>query len=75
LLLDAAGTAKLLSLSRQKVCDLANSGEIPSIRVGRSVRIPRDPLLGWIEERTSPASSGAAVRLPAWAHVDRSGEL
>src|SRR5580704_830120 len=30
LLLDPVETAKLLSLSRQKVCDMANCGEIPS---------------------------------------------
>lgn len=75
LLLDAAETAKVLSLSRAKVCELANRGEIPSIRVGRAVRIPRDPLLKWIEYRAGAASIQTAVRLPNWAHVDRSAEL
>lgn len=75
LLLDAAEAAKVLSLSRGKVCDLAARGEIPSIRVGRALRIPRDQLLGWIEHRASGASTRSAVRLPTWAHVDRSAEL
>jgi excisionase family DNA binding protein len=75
LLLDAAEAAKVLSLSRGKVCDLAARGEIPSIRVGRALRIPRDRLLEWIENRTSIASSQGPVRLPAWAHVNRSQEL
>ena len=75
MLLDAAESAKLMSLSRAKVCDLANRGEIPSIRVGRAVRIPRESLFEWIEHRASAASSRTAVRLPAWAHVDRRAEL
>jgi len=74
LLLDATGASKLLSLSRAKVCDMATRGEIPSIRIGRAVRIPRDPLLRWIEQRTAAASQ-ASVRLPNWAYVDRSNEL
>ena len=75
LLLDAAEAAKLLSLSRAKVCDLANRGEIPGIRVGRAVRIPRDRLVAWIEKRTTIASTSEGIRLPNWAHVDRSNEL
>jgi excisionase family DNA binding protein len=75
LLLDASEAAKVLSLSRGKVCDLAARGEIPSIRVGRALRIPRDRLLKWIESRTSASSSRGPVRPPAWAHVDRSQEL
>jgi len=75
LLLDATEASELLSLSRAKVCDMANRGEIPSIRLGRSIRIPRDPLLRWIEQRTSVASKTVDVRLPNWAYVDRSHEL
>jgi len=75
LLLDAAEASKALSLSRAKVCDLANRGEIPSIRVGRAMRIPRDALLEWIEHRAGPPLNRSAVRLPVWARVDRSQEL
>ncbi len=75
LLLDATEAAKLLSLSRPKVCDMANRGEISSIRIGRSLRIPRDPLLAWIKQRPAAASDAARVRLPTWAYVDRSREL
>ena len=75
LLLDPGQAAGLLSLSRAKVVDMASHGEIPSIRVGRSLRIPCNPLLAWIEQRTTAASDAARVRLPNWAHVDRSREL
>jgi excisionase family DNA binding protein len=50
LLLNAVETGKLLSISRAKVLDLAAGGELPSIRVGGSVRIPRDRLVKWIDE-------------------------
>ena len=75
LLLDPVEVGKLLSLSRPKVCDMVRSGQIPSVRIGRSVRIPRDLLIDWIQHTTSAVSSRTAVRLPSWARVDRSGEL
>src|SRR5690348_18400566 len=42
LLLNAVETGKLLSISRAKVLDLAARGELPSVRIGGSVRVPRD---------------------------------
>lgn len=75
LLLDAAEAAKLLSLSRAKVCALASHGQIPSVRVGRLVRIPRDPLFAWIEANTNTGQHPPPPRLPEWAYVDRSAEL
>lgn len=75
LLLDAAEAAKLLSLSRAKVFDLAHGGEIPSIRIGRAMRIPRDQLVAWVDQRANEASYAGGVRLPNWARVDRSMEL
>ena len=72
LLLDPGEVAKLLSLSRRKVFDMVSRGEIPSLRIGRSLRIPRDPLLDWIEHRTTPVSSPAPARLPTWALGDGS---
>jgi excisionase family DNA binding protein len=75
LLLSAPEAAKLLSLSRSKVLDLANHGEIPSVRIGRSLRIPRDPLVAWIEERTNPVESSEVVHMPRWARTDRSSQL
>src|SRR3979490_2864865 len=38
LLLDPAEAARALSLSRAKICELANRGEIPALRVGRALR-------------------------------------
>ena len=52
LLLNAVEAGKLLSISRSKVLDLAARGHLPSVRVGGSVRIPRDRLLEWIDSRS-----------------------
>ncbi|MFI5387123.1 MAG: helix-turn-helix domain-containing protein [Fimbriimonadales bacterium] len=74
LLLDATEAAKLLSLSRAKVCQMANHGEIPSVRVGRAVRIPRDQLIAWVNDRTAEPQWLRARRLPAWSRNERSLE-
>jgi excisionase family DNA binding protein len=67
LLLDAVEAARLLSISRAKVLDLAARGEMPSLRIGGSVRIPRDFLQTWIAERTS-GTGRTSIPLPEWAH-------
>jgi len=64
----------LRSVSRSKVLAMASSGDIPSLRLGGSVRIPRDRLIAWIEERTKEPEWLKSRRLPAWARVDRSLE-
>jgi excisionase family DNA binding protein len=74
LLLDAVEAGKLLSVSRSKVLAMAGSGDIPSLRLGGSVRIPRDRLIEWIEERTKEPEWLRGRRLPAWARADRSVE-
>ena len=73
LLLNAVEAGRLLSISRAKVLDLAASGQIPSLRVGGSVRIPRDRLTAWVAEHTNfePKST---KRLPNWVRVNRSHE-
>src|SRR5712691_9795314 len=67
LLLNAVEAGRLLSISRAKVLDLAARGEIPSLRIGGSVRVPRDSLQTWIAERTN-ATSPTSIPLPEWAH-------
>jgi excisionase family DNA binding protein len=51
-LLRVVEASRLLSLSRTKVYELAEKGEIPVTRIGSAVRIPRRKLLVWIDERT-----------------------
>ncbi len=52
LLLNAEETAKLLGLGRTKVYEMLAAGELPVIRIGRSVRVPRAALADWIAGRT-----------------------
>jgi len=75
LLLDAEEAGRLLSISRVKVLDLAARAEIPSIRLGRSVRIPRDLLVRWISHNAKGGAATAQPRLPDWVYVDWSEEL
>jgi len=42
-----------LQLGRTRTYELLRSGEIPVIRVGRVLRVPRDALRRWIEDQTA----------------------
>ncbi|HVS06532.1 MAG TPA: hypothetical protein VHK65_10260 [Candidatus Dormibacteraeota bacterium] len=44
-------------------------GELPVIRIGRSVRVPRAALEGWIAEHTEHASRSGGVG-PLFAEVE-----
>lgn len=55
LLLRASEVAAILGIGRSTVFELAASGELPVVRIGRSVRVPRHALYRWIEERTQQA--------------------
>jgi len=43
--------AALLGIGRTKAWQLVATGEIPAVRLGRCVRIPRKALERWIEAR------------------------
>ena len=51
--------AERLRLSRSKTYAAIQSGEIPSVRIGRSVRVPRAALERWVESRLSAARPAA----------------
>ncbi|MDP9370105.1 MAG: helix-turn-helix domain-containing protein [Chloroflexota bacterium] len=55
LLLRAEEAAKILSLGRSTIFQMLASGELPVVRIGRSVRIPRSELEIWIRARTERA--------------------
>ena len=64
LLLKVADVAQLLGLGRSKVFAMLAAGELPVIRMGRSVRVPRAALERWIVERTQDASRSHDDRRP-----------
>jgi len=52
LLLRHEEAVSLLGISRSKVYAMLASGQLPSIRAGKSVRIPRAALERWIDSNT-----------------------
>jgi excisionase family DNA binding protein len=52
LLLEAGQVAALLGVGKTKVFEMMASGELPVVRIGRLVRVPRAELEQWVRERT-----------------------
>jgi excisionase family DNA binding protein len=48
LLLTIPEAVQILGVSRSHLYNLINQGTLPTIRLGRSVRIPREWLSGWV---------------------------
>ncbi|HLH70449.1 MAG TPA: helix-turn-helix domain-containing protein [Candidatus Dormibacteraeota bacterium] len=57
-LLRVEEVAELLRVGRTKVYQLLARGELPVVRIGRSVRVPRRRLLAWIEAHTVGDENG-----------------
>ena len=55
LLLRVEEAAKALQIGRNKVYELAATGEIPSLHLGRQLRIPAQELREWIREQAQGA--------------------
>lgn len=55
LALKVADVAALLAISKAKAYALIKRGDIPSVTVGKSVRVPRRALEAWIDENTRRA--------------------
>jgi excisionase family DNA binding protein len=53
ILLRPEEAGRILGFSRSKIYQLLASGELPSIRAGKSVRVPRLALEKWIEANTT----------------------
>ena len=57
LLLRAEDVQRALGLGRSKVYELIASGDLPVVRIGRSVRVPSKALDEWIERQTKVRQS------------------
>lgn len=57
-LLDSREVARLLGISRTKTFQMMAGAELPVIRIGRCIRVPRTDLEMWIAERTAISSRG-----------------
>jgi excisionase family DNA binding protein len=49
--------ARVLGLGRSKTWQLVQRGELPVVRIGRSVRVPTDALATWVRRRTEGDAS------------------
>lgn len=56
LLLRPIEAAEAIGIGRSKIYELLASGELPSIRIGGSVRVPVDALRAWIERQLAEAA-------------------
>ena len=43
--------AKVLRIARSRAYDLVAQGQIPAVRIGRSVRVPRHELDRWLADQ------------------------
>jgi len=51
LLLKPSEVQKQLGVGRSKVYELLACGDLPSVRIGRLLRVPTKALAEWIEQR------------------------
>ena len=53
LLLKPKKAFELLNIGRSTGYAMIASGELPSVRIGRAVRVPLDALKQWVERKTN----------------------
>lgn len=59
-LLRATEVARLLGVSRSQAYYMMAVGELPVVRIGRAVRVPKLALAEWITRNTVSGASGVA---------------
>ena len=57
-LLRAEEAAHMLGIGRTKIYEMIARGEIPALRIGRLVRVPRHALEEWISDRIEWRKAG-----------------
>lgn len=67
-LLRVEEAAEMLGISRARAYELAASGVIPSVRIGRSRRVPVRQLEEWIEERWQEAEAARRPKSTTTTH-------
>lgn len=73
LLVKVEEAARLCRISRSRMYELMAAGEVPSLSIGRSRRIPLDRLQAWIDAQIGPSGETAellAIR-PELSHPRR----
>ena len=57
LLVRPSEAAELLGLGRSKVYALIASGELPSVKIGKSIRVPVEELRQWVHGRVNASGT------------------
>ena len=57
LLLRPVEAAEAIGISRTKIYELLARGDLPSVRIGSSVRVPVDALRAWIARQVNQERS------------------
>jgi excisionase family DNA binding protein len=75
LLLRPAEAAELLGISRSKTYEMLAAGELPSIRVRSSIRVPHQALVRWTEEHATTSREGlTSGDLDGWSESQSAPE-
>lgn len=61
ILLRMRDVASILQLGESTVKAMVQRGELPVVRCGRAVRVPRRELEAWVSQRTEWATTGSIV--------------
>ena len=56
LLMRAEEVARTLGLSRSKIYQMMSGGALPTVRVGRAVRVPKAALRDWVAHHMTEAA-------------------
>lgn len=56
LLVDAATAAEMLSISPRKLWSLTNVGDVPCVRIGKSVRYSLEALRSWTQSKMTQSA-------------------
>lgn len=57
-LLDSREVAGLLRISRTTAFQLMGRGDVPVVRIGRCIRVPRQALATWVNDQTRSVTRG-----------------
>ena len=58
LMLKPDEACEVLRVGRSKLYQLLKDGTLPSVRIGRSVRVPAESLRRWVARQTGGAEEG-----------------
>jgi len=70
LLVTVPKAAVMTDVGRSTGYELVASGEWPSVKIGRSIRVPVEALRAWVERRTRMTNPAGGARLQVGVPFD-----